>query len=561
MNILEFCRRRLSKAAVAPIIFILLASPAVAFQGAVAKQPTASLSASEAQLVKSVNVQTIRDITTRLAEKDMEGRGTATAGGEKAARYLADRFAGLKLKPLGDNGTYLQAVKFKSTQAAPEMALKIGDDSFKFGPDFVVSPPFTTETADVNADVVFVGYGVTSAKFNRDDLAGMDFKGKVVMVTGGRPKNVEEAAWTASINPQVVIGGLLLKGAAGIILTNVGSKDANYPLIADYMSRRRVSLADSPELPFKLPPVLIISDKSAEKIFAGSGATFASTLAKAEAGEVVSKLLSKKAQITLRIRKAEATGSNVVAVVEGSDPKLKEEAVVYSAHYDAWGIANNGDIYAGAADNALGVGQMLAIAEAISKSAVKPRRSTIFLAITGEEHGLLGSEYWVKHPTWPIEKIAADINFDGVGTDIYGPVGGVVGFGNEYSDLGTTLQEVTRAVNLGIVPDPVPEEKVFYRSDHYAFVKRGVPSLMLMGVPAGDMAASMARMRKWLETDYHQPGDIVKPDWNWDGARTVSVAGLLVGLRVSNAENMPAWAASSPFKQVRGYSGPAPAAQ
>src|SRR4051812_31337006 len=122
------------------------------------------------------------------------------------------------------------------------------------------------------------------------------------MVTGGRPKNVEEAAWTASINPQGVIGGLLLKGAAGIILTNVGSKDANYPLIADYMSRRRVSLADSPELTFKLPPVLIISDQSAEKIFAGSGATFASTLAKAEAGEVVSKLLSKKAQITLRIR-------------------------------------------------------------------------------------------------------------------------------------------------------------------------------------------------------------------------------------------------------------------
>jgi hypothetical protein len=542
---------------------VLLAAPLTfAFQGAaVAPKPAVSavLSPAEREGSKSLSVATIRDVTARLSQKDMEGRGTATPGGEKAARYIADRFAALQLKPLGDNGTFLQAVKFRSTVALPETSVKVGDKVLKFGKDFVVAPPFLSDQADASGGVVFVGYGIVSDELKRNDLEGVDVKGKIVLLRNGRPNNVDEATWKKAANPQMVAINLIRSGAAGLILTNVGTKDQPFALIADYLSRRSVSTADQPQLPFKLPPILIASNETAASIF-GNEAAFAETIKKAEAGEPVSRDLEKQVTITVRLKTEETVGSNVVGFVQGIDPKLKEEAVLYTAHYDAWGVGSQGQIYPGAADNALGVGEMLGIAEAFSKLKIKPRRSIVFLAVTGEEHGLLGAEYWAKTPTWPLVKVAADINFDGVGTDVYGPVKSIVGFGMEHSNLGATLEDAAKATALVITPDPLPEEKAFYRSDHYAFVQRGVPALMLMGLPA-DATGSIPRMKKWLETDYHQVGDIIKPEWNWEGARTVAAIGFVIGMRVANADSMPAWNASSPFNRERGYSGPPPTLQ
>jgi Zn-dependent M28 family amino/carboxypeptidase len=171
--------------------------------------------------------------------------------------------------------------------------------------------------------------------------------------------------------------------------------------------------------------------------------------------------------------------------------------------------------------------------------------------VTGEEYGLFGSEYWVAHPTWPLEKVAADINFDGIGTEIYGPVKRVVGFGAEHSDLGSTFEEVAAATGNIVTPDPLPEENAFVRSDHYAFVKKGVPALMLLGGPAGEVSAWIPRAQKWMETDYHSPSDTVKPDWDWTGPQTLAQLGMIIGLRVANADTMPAWRASSPFNKPR----------
>jgi Zn-dependent M28 family amino/carboxypeptidase len=243
---------------------------------------------------------------------------------------------------------------------------------------------------------------------------------------------------------------------------------------------------------------------------------------------------------------------------EGSDPKLKDEAVVYTAHYDAYGMGADGRIYPGAADNALGVGELIAVAEALTKSPARPKRSIIFLLLTGEEYGLYGAEYWIKNPTWKIERIAANVNLDGIGTEVYGPVKRIVGFGLEHSTLGATLADVVAATGNRIAPDPMPEEKSFYRSDHYAFVKKGVPALMLMGAPDGDTDAWVARARKWLKTDYHQPTDTVRPDWSWEGARTIAVITLLTGLRVADADALPAWLPTSPFNRKRGTNEPPP---
>src|SRR6185369_15914418 len=248
--------------------------------------------------------------------------------------------------------------------------------------------------------------------------------------------------------------------------------------------------------------------------------------------------------------------NNVVGLLEGSDPKLKSEAIVFSAHYDAYGLSADNRIYHGAADNALGVGQMIAIAEVLGKAKLK--RSGIFMALTGEEYGGYGSTYWVKNPTWKLKQVAADLNLDGMGTEVYGPVKVVVGYGAEHSSLGSTLNEVAAASGLRVIPDPMPDEKSFYRSDHYFFVKRGIPGIMLMGAPDGEASVWIDRLKKWEQTDYHQPSDVIRADWHWDGPNTIAKVALVMGLRIANADTMPSWLPNSIFNRERGTDKPAP---
>ena len=537
-----------------------LITPAASARQTSAAKAAPALSKQEREASARLKVETIRDVTGALASKEMEGRGTAQPGADKAARYIADRFAKIGLKPAGDAGAYLQAIKFKSEQVQPDSSFKAGDTVFKLKDDFVFAPPFPAEPKDVSAGLVFAGYGVVSPEVKRDDLAGIDVKGKIVLILNGKPKNVDEAAWAKASNPQAVFGRLIAKGAAGFVLTYVGKDTQPFSLASIYLMRRRVSFADAPQLPIKVPPILFVSDAAAEKLFAGSGNTFAEAKAKAESGESASRDLGKQAAISVRVKREEAPSSNVIAVLEGSDAKLKEEAVVYCAHYDAYGIDTDGAIYPGAADNAIGVAKLVAIAESLAKAKQKPRRSIIFLAVTGEEYGLLGAEYWVRHPTWPIEKVAACINYDGIGTEVWGPMKNLIDYGFKHSDLGAAIEGVASSMNVTIVPDPFPEEGVFYRSDHYAFFKRGIPSLYLIGAP-GDQAAMGARAMKFLVTDYHMATDTVRSDWHWDGARELALMGLIVGMRIADQETMPAWLQSSPYNRPRGTNLPPPPVQ
>lgn len=540
-----------SRAAVIMLGVCLSASLLVAGQRpADARKSAQALAPAERRLSTRVRVETVREVTTKLASPAMEGRGTATPGGEKAAGYLAQRFSELGLKPLGDTGSYLQAVKFKAAQVLPDSMFRAGDVALKYGRDFVFSPPNPADGTSVSGDLVFVGYGVSNTDLHRDDFAGLDLKGKVVVVLRGKPNGVDEAAWRKASNRQALFTAMIMRQPAAVVVTNASTKEQPYEMMASYLTRRRVVLSSQPGMSFKTPPVLVASDEGAELIFAGAGITYRDAKTRAEAGDFVSRSLSKPAVLTVHTQEEEAVGSNVVGELEGGDPSLKSQAVVFSAHYDAYGKGMNGEIYPGAADNALGVGMMLAIAEAFSRGKLPPRRSLIFMAVTGEEHGLLGAEYWVSHPTWPLDKLAADVNFDGIGTETYGHVRKVVGFGSEYSDLGDLLKSVAAATGNEVVPDPLPEEQAFYRSDHYSFVKKGVPALMLLGAPDLDMAQIISRAKAWLATDYHQTGDTVRKDWNWEGPRRLAVVGLIVGWRVANAEAMPGWLASAPFHRT-----------
>lgn len=240
---------------------MLVSSSALAWQnGAVAAtaaapaaKASAPLTAAERSAVERVKLETIREVTTTLSSKEFEGRGTAQPGADKAARYLADRFAKLGLKPAGDNGTYLQSIKFKSAQVLPESSFKVGDAMLKHGEDYVVLPPYTSELVDLMSGVLFAGFGVVSPELKRDDLAGLDLKDKVVIIVGGQPSGVDAAAWKRATNPQARAMSIFTRGAVGLIVANAGTPAQPFSTIANYLSRRRVNLASAPVPRLRFP--------------------------------------------------------------------------------------------------------------------------------------------------------------------------------------------------------------------------------------------------------------------------------------------------------------------
>jgi len=536
---------------------LLVTSSALGWTQSAAPATTRPVSAAEKKLVDNITVASLKETVKALAADEMQGRGTAQPGGDKAAAYLADRFAKLGLKPLGDNNTYLQSIKFKETQFLPQTAFTVGDQNLKFGTDYFVSPPFSGDK-NINAKMYFVGYGLSVPFLKRNDLGDVDLRGKIAVLRDGPPPEIGKEQWKKAHGTLNVWRALIQKGVSAIVTIGGDMETLTFSELADYLTRRQVELDGEQEMPDFLPPFISISEPAAEKLFAASGVTRADAFTRAQSNEFRPIDLMQNGSVTVKLKKAKGASNNVVGLLEGSDPKLKAEAIVFSAHYDAYGLSADNRIYHGAADNALGVAEMLAIAEAFSKTQTKPRRSMIFLAVTGEEYGGYGSDYWVKNPTWKIKQVAADFNLDGMGTEVYGPVKVLVGYGAEHSSLGSLLNEVAAASGLKVIPDPMPEEKSFYRSDHYFFVKKGVPGIMILGAPEGSVESWTDRLKKWEKTDYHQPTDIVRPDWDWTGPRTVASVMLLMALRAANDEAMPAWLPSSVFNRERGTDKPAP---
>lgn len=546
----DFINRR----SLALLLAVLLVTSTTLGQSAPA--PARALSATEQQLLDRLSVGTIKDTVNALAADEMQGRGTAQPGGDKAAAYLADRFAKLGLKPLGDKNSYLQPIKFRETQFL-QTTFTAGNQTFKSGTDFFVSPPYSGDE-NVKGNLVFVAYGLAAPFLKRNDFAGIDVRGKIVLLRDGPPPEISKDQWKKAHAQSSVMGGLVARGAAAIVIVGQNTETLTFPELADYLTRRQVEPASEQELPDFVPPFLSVSEAAADKLFAASGITRAEAFAKAERDDFTPIDLKQPATITLKLKKSTGISNNVVGLLEGSDPKLKSEALVYSAHYDAYGLSSDNRIYHGAADNALGVAEMLSIAEVLTRADNKPRRSIIFLAVTGEEYGGYGSDYWVKNPTWKIKQVAADLNLDGMGTEVYGPVKALVAYGAEHSTLGSLVSEVAAATGLRVIPDPMPEEKSFYRSDHYFFVKKGVPGIMILGAPDGSVQSWTDRLKKWEKTDYHQPTDVVRPEWDWSGPRTIASVMLVMGLRIANDESMPSWLPSSIFNRERGTDKPAP---
>ncbi|HEX8368721.1 MAG TPA: M28 family peptidase [Pyrinomonadaceae bacterium] len=533
-------------------LFALMLLFALVSQSAAQQTAPAALSQTEKNLAASIKIQTIKEITAALAADEMQGRGTMQPGGDKAADWIAARFRKLGLKPLGDKGSYLQKIEFKETSLAPEASLKIGVENLKQGSDYTFLPlPYTPVNKSASGEMVFIAYGIQSESIKRNDLKDIDVRGKIVVMLDGPPANLSQEVWDRANVKMTGFVNLVRNGAAGIIFIPHGREKEPLETYIDYLGRRQIAMADkdSDSEPIPLPPMLLASGKAAEKMFAKSVVSWKDALARAEENSFKPFSLNQEAKIVSKYKMTAGAASNVAGYIEGSDPKLKEEAVLFSAHYDAYGM-ENGKIYHGAADNALGVAEMLAVAEAYTKLPDKPKRSMVFLAVTGEEYGLFGSKYWAKNPTWNIKKVAANLNLDGIGTEVYAPVKTFVGFGAEHSTIGAILADVSSSFGIKVIPDPMPDEKIFYRSDHYSFVERGVPALMLLGAPAGDPQIWIKRSKDWEKTDYHQPSDTIQPNWSWEGAKTVADVMGIMGWRISETEKMPEWLPSSRFGKL-----------
>jgi len=506
-----------------------------------------TLSRDEKQLTKAIKQKSIQRFTTELADDKFEGRGTLQRGGDAAAGWIAEQMKKMGLKPLGDNGTYLQAIPLVATSFTDETKITLDGVPLVYGTDW--SAAMLLADMDAEAKMVFVGHGIVSNDIGRNDLRDADLKGKFVVLIQGPPRGVSEQKWTEMTAKVSPIPLILQRGAAGVILVT-NDRSTNKPdFIVNQTGRRNIATPANSKQRAGLP-LLFLADAAGKKIFQGSSKDFANAMDAADDPGFQPIELKASLKVHLRSKQEEANANNVVGYIEGSDPILKSEAVVFTAHYDGFGLMN-GKIYNAAADNAIGNGEMLAVAEAFSKMKVKPKRSLVFLSTTAEEYGLIGGTYYAQNPKWEITKTAANLNLDGIGTEIMGPIKNMVGFGADYSSLGTMFNDVARSYSITPMEDPIPEQGVFRRSDHYPFVTRGVPALMLVGSPESTKEGFVKRFNEFEETKYHQPNDDVYKDWYWPGAKTVADMMGILGYRIAQSSSMPTWNRGNPYSDMK----------
>jgi Zn-dependent M28 family amino/carboxypeptidase len=453
-----------------------------------------------------------------LASDLLRGREAGSVDFDIAAAYVASQMEQLGLKPLGGDGkSYLQPVPLLSYRAADQGALVLKDKDGKeqklvFGEDYLVrGSPFGAEVKKT-APLVFAGFGVVAPEHGRDDYAGLDVKGKIVVLLGGAPKNyqTEERAYYG--NGRTKAAAALAHGAVGILSVNTLTTEKLYPFAnqaRQYQSWGVVwrDAQNKPFIPSPLPSLGVMSVAGASKLFAGAPQSAESVLAAAETeeGKIKGFDLPLTFDATLHSEIKEVQSENVVGLLEGSDPKLKDEVVVLSAHLDHLGITPpvDGDsINNGALDNAAGVATTLEVAKLFRTHGKAPKRSLLFLIDTAEEKGLVGAEYYARNPTVPAKSIVADVDLD-MPILTY-EFTDVVAFGADRSSIGPSVKKAAGKMNVKLSPDPMPDEGIFTRSDHYRFVEMGVPAVFLItGFANGGEAAFTDFMAK----HYHKPSD------------------------------------------------------
>ena len=470
---------------------------------------------------------------TFLSSDLLEGRDSGSRGFDIAADYVASQFRQLGLTPAGDKGTFFQHVPLWASRPTSKGSVVLkgaaGDVALAFGEDYFPGRTPVAGETHVSAPLVFVGYGVVAPEHGRDDYKGLDVAGRIVVALSGAPAGLqtEERAYYANGRTKRREAGK--HGAVGFITleTPRGEKLRPFEQGLRVWDSWGMTWRGPDGQPFDaspgVPSLAGLSVKGATKLFAGGPKTYEQVIAGADMADAPPRFdLPVTADVRISSETKIVESRNVVAILPGSDPKLKDEVVVLSAHLDHIGITKpvNGDsINNGALDNAAGVATTLEVARTFTESRKRPRRSIMFLTVTGEEKGLLGAEYFARNPTVPLQKIVGDVDID-MPVLTY-DFTDVVAFGADRSGIGPAVRRAAGRVGLKLSNDPMPEEGLFTRSDHYRFVEVGVPAVFLM---TGFANGGEKAYRSFLANCYHKPcDDLSQPIDFVAGARFVRI--------------------------------------
>lgn len=509
-----------------------------------------------------VNADNIKAHIEFLADDTLQGRDTGSHGYQIAANYVKSYFKQLGLTPLGtntvsENRGFEQSVRFRKSYLVDGSAqatihgLK-GDIELAYTRDFLTSASSLQSESAITAPTVFVGYGVISPEFGYNDYENIDVKGKIVVALTGRPDDLpsEEGAHIGS-GPEKSRHAAE-HGAIGFITVHTPKREKvrSFEKSAQYADTPRLSWLTKDNVPFGKQAEIIagayIQHDAAKALFEGAARTLDDIYA-ADTNNSAIKGFALPHKVTLknRSRNEEVSSPNIIAAVEGSDPQLKNEYVVFSAHLDHIGISSHGDdedtINNGALDNASGVAILLETARLLAEMPIKPKRSVLFVVVTGEEKGLLGSSYFANNPTVPVTQLVANVNLD-MPLILY-PFADVIAFGSTHSTLGEIVAAAGKKIDIELSEDPMPEQALFTRSDHYSFVKAGIPSVFLMtGFKSTDENIDGgAVFGDFLKNHYHQHSDETTLPINYDAAANFALVNMMIGLEIANQSARPKW--------------------
>lgn len=487
---------------------------------------------------------------TWLADDARQGRDTGSPGYDAAAKYVADRFVQLGLQPAA-NGQWYQQVPFVEvvTDSDKPRLLTIGGRPFAHGGDAMASL-YGIGTQAIDTDAVFVGHGVVDKARGIDDYAGLDVRGKTVVLFYGTPKGIpsDVAAMLNNRKQQVAES----HGAVAVIslLDSANAKRFPWDLIKEQGDEPYMSWATEAGLPYRNAPGIkasgLVRGPAAQALFAGAPQSYKQMLAAIDKGGSVKGFpLKARVGYTATSTATRSASPNVIGMIPGSDPALKGEAVLLMAHLDHVGVdpkvKGEDKIFNGAMDNAAGVATMLEAARAFTTSGERPKRTILFAAVAGEEKGLLGSQYLAKHPL-PGVKVTSVVNLD-MPVLLY-DFTDVVAFGAEHSTMGPIVAKAAGESGVKLSPDPMPEENLFTRSDHYRFVTEGVPSVFLV---TGFANGGEKVFRDFLATHYHKPSDETKLPFNWAAGAKFAKVNYAIAHALADAPEAPRWYADSEF--------------
>lgn len=508
-----------------------------------------------------------------LSSDEFEGRGPGSKGEQLTIKYLEDQYRSAGLEPGNPDGTYLQSVPLVGITPDGSMKLTLTGHGKtlepKFQDEFVAWSKRVTDTSAIDADMIFVGYGVQAPEFQWDDFKGVDVKGKYLVVLINDPP-VPDPADLSKLDPKI-FGGTAMTyygrwtykfekaaqmGAAGCVIIHQTDR-AGYPweVVRNSWSGTQFDLATPDKNMGRLAVESWITSDFATKLFRAAGQNFDKLIEAAARRDFKPVPLGIHAKLTIHNNLRTIDSHNVIAKLTGSDPNLKNSYVMYTAHWDHFGIGPevNGDkIYHGAVDNASGTAALLEMARAYKALQTPPRRTILFLSVTAEEQGLLGSQYYAEHPLYPLAHTALDINMDGM--NVSGRTRDIVQIGRGASSLDDIVETVANEQGRVVKSDPEPEKGFYYRSDHFEFAKNGIPAfdpdagVDFIGKPEG---WGLEERRKFTAERYHKPADKVQPDWDLSGAVQDAQLYFLVGYRVANDPHMPEWKPGAEFKAIR----------